>query len=187
MAAWHSRSWSEVTGEAIARLDRARLIAGLPLREAHRPMCVAASGYSLGLPEGLFSARKRQHGIRAGDVETPVQLALAPQTVKRGRARSLPSLIEDLARESRFLPSMPGGDRSRLRARCRTVAGIAGVRPAASEQRARVEVTTGQPLARRAAARCDDPLDHRVRRRFHPGEPVVSTVVEATAFVALPR
>lgn len=171
----------------MARLDRGCLIAVLPLRKAHRLMCVAASGYSLGLPEGLFSARKRQHGIHAGDVETPVQLAPAPPTVQRERAKSLPSLIEDRARENRFLSITSGGDRFRLPARCRVAAGIAGVRPAASEQRARVEVTTGQPLARRAAARRDDPLDHRFRRRLHPGEPLVSTVVEATAFVPLPR
>jgi creatinine amidohydrolase len=212
MSAWHSRSWSDWTSEAFARLDRGRLIAVLPvaateqhgphmpmstdhatidgvvaatipklpddlpvlflptlaygksneharypgtltlsattlistwmdigasvarsgvkklvlfnshggqqsvmdivtrdLREAHGLMCVAANWYSLGLPEGLFSAREHQHGIHAGDIETSVMLALAPQTVKPERAKDFRSLTEDLALENRFLSITPSG------------------------------------------------------------------------------
>jgi creatinine amidohydrolase len=79
------------------------------LREAHGLMCVAANWYSLGLPEGLFSARELKHGIHAGDIETSLMLALAPQTVKPERAKDFHSLTEDLASQNRFLSITPSG------------------------------------------------------------------------------
>ena len=79
------------------------------LREAYGLMCVAANWYALGLPEGLFSARESKHGIHAGDIETSLMLALAPQTVKPERAKDFHSLTEDLASANRFLSITPSG------------------------------------------------------------------------------
>jgi creatinine amidohydrolase len=79
------------------------------LREAHGLMCVAANWYSLGLPEGLFTPRELKHGIHAGDIETSMMLALAPQTVKPALAQDFRSLTEDLAANNRYLSITPSG------------------------------------------------------------------------------
>lgn len=79
------------------------------LRERHDMMVVAANWYTLGLPPGLFDEREMKHGIHAGDLETSIMLALAPQTVRMERARDFASLTERLAQENRFLSITPSG------------------------------------------------------------------------------
>jgi creatinine amidohydrolase len=63
----------------------------------------------LGLPEGLFGEHELAHGIHAGDLETSVMLALAPQDVRMERAANFHSLTETLALENRFLSITPRG------------------------------------------------------------------------------
>lgn len=79
------------------------------LRERHGIMAVAANWYTLGLPPGLFDEREMKHGIHAGDLETSVMLALAPQTVRMEKARDFASLTERMAQENRFLSISPSG------------------------------------------------------------------------------
>lgn len=79
------------------------------LREAHGMMVVAAHWYTLGLPEGLFTAHEDRHGIHAGDLESSVMLHLAPAHVRRDQLRNFPSMTEQLAEENRFLSITPSG------------------------------------------------------------------------------
>jgi creatinine amidohydrolase len=79
------------------------------LRERHSMMIVAANWYTLGQPPGMFTEHELRHGIHAGDLETSVMLALAPQTVQMQHARHFRSLTERLAEENRFLSITPTG------------------------------------------------------------------------------
>ena len=79
------------------------------LREQHGLMVVAANWYTLGLPAQMFDAREMKHGIHAGDLETSVMMALAPQDVRTERRQDFASLTETLERENRFLSITPSG------------------------------------------------------------------------------
>jgi creatinine amidohydrolase len=72
-------------------------------------MVVAAHWFTLGLPEGLFSAHEERHGIHAGELESSVMLQLAPEHVRREHFRNFRSLTEDLAQENSFLSITPSG------------------------------------------------------------------------------
>jgi creatinine amidohydrolase len=79
------------------------------LREEHDMMVVAANWYTLGLPEGLFTAHEGKHGIHAGDLESSVMLHLTPDCVRRDQFRNFSSMTEQLAAENRFLSITPSG------------------------------------------------------------------------------
>jgi len=79
------------------------------LREEQDMMVVAANWYTLGLPEGLFSAHEGKHGIHAGDLESSVMLHLTPDHVRPERFQNFSSMTEDLARENKFLSITPSG------------------------------------------------------------------------------
>ena len=79
------------------------------LREAHGMMVVAANWYTLGLPEGLFTAHEGKHGVHAGDLESSVMLHLTPDDVRPDRFRNFHSMTEDLAAENKFLSIGPSG------------------------------------------------------------------------------
>lgn len=79
------------------------------LREAHGMMVVAANWYTLGLPEGLFTAHEGQHGVHAGDLESSVMLHLTPDHVRPENFRNFHSMTEDLAKESKYLSITPSG------------------------------------------------------------------------------
>ena len=79
------------------------------LREAHGMMVVAANWYTLGLPEGLFTAHEGKHGVHAGDLESSVMLHLTPDYVRRDQFRNFRSMTEDLAAENKFLSISPSG------------------------------------------------------------------------------
>jgi creatinine amidohydrolase len=79
------------------------------LRERHGLLVVATHWYALGLPDGLFDAHEIHHGIHAGDLETSVMLALAPQDVRMDRAEHFRSLTETLEAENRYLSIQPRG------------------------------------------------------------------------------
>jgi creatinine amidohydrolase len=79
------------------------------LRESHDMMVVAANWYTLGLPEGLFTAHEGKHGVHAGDLESSVMLHLTPDHVRPERFRNFRSMTEDLAKENKFLSITPSG------------------------------------------------------------------------------
>ncbi|SEB11717.1 creatininase family protein [Variovorax sp. YR216] len=79
------------------------------LREAHGMMVVAANWYTLGLPEGLFTAHEGKHGVHAGDLESSVMLHLTPDYVRPENFRNFHSMTEDLAKENRYLSITPSG------------------------------------------------------------------------------
>lgn len=79
------------------------------LRERHGLMAVAAHWFTLGLPEAMFDERELRHGIHAGDLETSVMMALAPEHVRADRALDFASMTEAMARENRFLSITPSG------------------------------------------------------------------------------
>ncbi len=79
------------------------------LREQHGLMAVAANWYTLGLPNGMFGEREMGHGIHAGDLESSIMMALAPDHVRMDKACDFSSLTEAMARENRFLSITPSG------------------------------------------------------------------------------
>lgn len=52
------------------------------LRVRHAALAVSASTYGFGLPDGMFDAHERAHGIHAGAIETSMMLHLRPGQVK---------------------------------------------------------------------------------------------------------
>jgi creatinine amidohydrolase len=79
------------------------------LREEHDMMVVAANWYTLGLPEGLFTAHEGKHGVHAGDLESSVMLHLTPDHVRPENFRNFHSMTEDLAKENKYLSITPSG------------------------------------------------------------------------------
>ena len=79
------------------------------LREQQQMMVVAANWYTLGLPQGLFTAREDKHGVHAGDLESSVMLHLTPDYVRRDQFQNFRSMTEDLAAENKFLSISPSG------------------------------------------------------------------------------
>lgn len=66
------------------------------LRIRHAMLVVNAAWFSLGLPEGLFSADECRHGIHGGEIETSLMLHLRPDLVDMGRARNFVSLSQEM-------------------------------------------------------------------------------------------
>ena len=80
------------------------------LREQHGLMVVAANWYTLGLPEGLFTAHEGRHGVHAGDLESSVMLHLTPDHVRPEQFRNFRSLTEDMVEDgNKFLSISPTG------------------------------------------------------------------------------
>jgi creatinine amidohydrolase len=114
--------WMEI-GDCVARAGVRKLvlynshggqmavmdIVARDLREKHGMMVVAANWYTLGLPEGLFTAHEGRHGVHAGDLESSVMLHLTPDHVRPENFRHFRSMTEDLAAENQFLSITPSG------------------------------------------------------------------------------
>jgi creatinine amidohydrolase len=110
------RAWTEI-GDSVARTGCRKLvfinshggnvpvidIVARELRVKHGMLAVHAAWHRLGLPEGLFSAEERTHGIHGGEVETSLMLAFRPQTVKMERAENFVSAAVGIEREFRQL------------------------------------------------------------------------------------
>jgi len=111
-----TRAWTEI-GDSVARTGCRKLIfmnshgGNVPvidavvreLRVRHRMLAVHAAWHRLGLPEGLFSARERAHGIHGGDAETSLMLAFRPDTVRMGEARDFVSAAISIEQEFKHL------------------------------------------------------------------------------------
>ncbi len=106
------RAWTEI-GDSVARAGCRKLvfinshggnvpvidIVARELRVKHRMLVVHAAWHRLGLPEGMFSAVERAHGIHGGDVETSLMLAFQPHTVKMERAENFVSAAVGIEQE----------------------------------------------------------------------------------------
>lgn len=66
-------------------------------------LAVATSWTRFGLPPDTISDREKAFGIHAGEIETSVMLALRPDLVDMAKARSFPSLQEELYHAAQFL------------------------------------------------------------------------------------
>jgi creatinine amidohydrolase len=111
-----TRAWTEI-GESVARTGCRKLIfmnshgGNVPvidlvareLRVRKRMLAVHAAWHRLGLPEGMFSARERAHGIHGGDVETSLMLAFKPNTVRMSEARDFVSAAVAIEQEFKQL------------------------------------------------------------------------------------
>ena len=110
------RAWTEI-GDSVARAGCRKLIfinshgGNVPvidivareLRIKHAMLAVHAAWHRLGLPEGLFSAQERAHGIHGGEVETSLMLAYRPQTVKMQFAENFASSAIGIEQEFKQL------------------------------------------------------------------------------------
>ncbi|ODM45194.1 creatininase [Ruegeria sp. PBVC088] len=70
------------------------------LRVSQGMMTFSCTWVGFGMPEGIYSAAERAHGIHAGDMETSVMLALDPDNVDMGLARDFRSRGQDLAEKT---------------------------------------------------------------------------------------
>jgi creatinine amidohydrolase len=89
------RAWTEI-GECVFRAGLRKLvmvtshggnveamgIVARDLRARLGMLAVTVTWHRFGYPDGLFGADERRHGIHAGDIETSLMLAAAPQTVR---------------------------------------------------------------------------------------------------------
>jgi creatinine amidohydrolase len=110
------RAWTEI-GDSVARAGVRKLvfinshggnvpvidIVARELRVRHKMLAVHAAWHRLGLPEGMFSAQERAHGIHGGEVETSLMLAFRPQTVKMDRAENFASSAIQIEQEFKQL------------------------------------------------------------------------------------
>src|SRR6202142_1382423 len=111
-----TRAWTEI-GQSVARAGCRKLvfmnshggnvpvidIVARELRVRHRMLAVHAAWHRLGLPEGMFSAEERAHGIHGGEVETSLMLAFRPQTVTMSQAENFVSAAVGIEREFKQL------------------------------------------------------------------------------------
>ena len=118
------------------------------LRIRHGMLAVAASWFGMGLPPGLFSPEEERFGIHAGEMETSVMLALAPQHVDMRRARDFRPWVADLAQGNRHLGLGPGG-RIGWQAQDMNPAGACGNAAAATAEKGRMVLDyAGREVAR---------------------------------------
>jgi len=73
------------------------------LRIKHRMLAVHAAWHRLGLPDGMFSAEERAHGIHGGEVETSLMLAFKPHTVTMPQAANFVSAAVGIEQEMKHL------------------------------------------------------------------------------------
>ena len=107
------RLWTEI-GESVARAGLRKLvlfnshggqvgvmdIVARDLRTRCEMLVVSTNWFTLPLGDevdGQFSAEEHRFGIHAGDIETSMMLALAPQRVDMGQARDFRSTSQDRA------------------------------------------------------------------------------------------
>lgn len=116
-----ARAWNEI-GDSVTMAGMAKLVilnshGGQPsvmadvarsLRARNGMLVVPCNWWDLGLPEGLFSDEERTWGIHAGDIETSMMLALAPQLVRMDLARDFRALGQEIEAEFPLLASGDG-------------------------------------------------------------------------------
>ncbi|MEM6382181.1 MAG: creatininase family protein [Pseudomonadota bacterium] len=73
------------------------------IRQEFGMLCVATNWMRLGLPGGIIAETARAVDVHGGHLETALMLALRPDYVAMGEARSFPSLQGDLAERYHLL------------------------------------------------------------------------------------
>ncbi len=86
-------------GGQISSMD----IVARELRIRHSMLVFSVNWFGLGLPEGLYSDEEQLLGVHAGDMETSMMLALAPDLVDMTRARDFRPLIETFHRDYKHI------------------------------------------------------------------------------------
>ena len=79
------------------------------LRAKHGMLVAKCSWYQLGIPDGIFTDAEVRHGIHAGDIETSMMLALAPDLVQMKQAANFKPLSAELEQEFPLLMREDGG------------------------------------------------------------------------------
>ncbi len=115
------------------------------LRAAHDMLVVVASWFSLGLPDGLFTADEIQHGIHGGAVETSVMLYLHPELVQVEKAGDFDSQNRTMTAANDVL-ALEGPIRCGWMAQDLNPQGVAGAAGAA-------DAVAGQRVVEHAAGR----------------------------------
>ncbi|RLQ88503.1 creatininase family protein [Notoacmeibacter ruber] len=72
-------------------------IVAMELRRRHAMLCVATNWHRFIQPGGIVSAEERALGIHAGQIETSVMLAIAPERVEMQKAADFPSAQSDFS------------------------------------------------------------------------------------------
>jgi creatinine amidohydrolase len=115
------RLWTEI-GDSVARAGLRKIvilnshggqvgpveIVARDLRIRHGMLAVACNWFHLPLPEGMFTAEEMRFGIHAGDMETSLMLALAPDRVRMAEARDFSTAAMGYAAEFAELGRSPG-------------------------------------------------------------------------------
>jgi creatinine amidohydrolase len=110
------RAWTEI-GQSVARAGCRKLvfmnshggnvpvidIVARELRVREGMLAVNAAWHRLGLPEGMFSAKERAHGIHGGEVETSLMLAFKPDLVRMAEAGDFESASVAIEAEFKHL------------------------------------------------------------------------------------
>ncbi len=82
-------------GGQISTMD----IVARELRVRHDMLVFSVNWFGLGMPDGLYDEQEMLTGIHAGDMETSIMLALAPQLVDMDKARDFRPLIDTFQRD----------------------------------------------------------------------------------------
>ncbi len=106
------------------------------LRVRHDMLVFSINWFGLGLPDHLYDARERRHGIHAGDMETSMMLALAPDQVDMSKAQNFEVLTEMFEREYSFI-SLGGGAKPGWQAQDLNAHGACGNAAAATADKGR--------------------------------------------------
>lgn len=110
------RAWTEI-GESVHRAGLRKLvlvtshggnveamgIVARDLRARLGMLVVTVTWHRFGYPDGLFGAEERRHGIHAGDIETSLMLAGAPDSVRMKEARAGEPATVAMQKEFRHL------------------------------------------------------------------------------------
>jgi creatinine amidohydrolase len=110
------RLWTEI-GESVARSGIRKLVllnshGGQPqimdivardLRVRQKMFVVALSYWAVGMPEGLFPAAERKHGIHGGSSETSLMLYLHPDLVRNDERRDFVPASVAMAERYKYL------------------------------------------------------------------------------------
>ena len=142
-----TRLWFEI-GESVHRAGVRKMVifnshGGQPqvaeivareLRVRHGMLVVPTMWSRIGMPDGLYPADERRHGIHGGTVETSVMLHLRPDLVHMDKARNFEPVTVAMAREYEIL-SATGAAGFGWQAQDLTPDGAAGDASAADAER----------------------------------------------------
>lgn len=106
------RAWTEI-GQSVARAGLRKIVlmnshggnspaldvVARSLRVSHGMLAVTTNWHRLGYPADLFTAAELRHGIHAGEIETSLMLAFAPDVVRSDKVQHFRSATYDMERD----------------------------------------------------------------------------------------